>query len=237
MSQEPKDEEEETVAGRTVPVRFAALGLVAPCHAILVTVSRLYTSGSATRRAIFGLGCLCANAWRTILWLLPVITYAAVRYADVVWKDSKYQILEGCLIGHAVASLWVVISLLFFSHRNFDMPYKERPRAPLRLRAARYLFWFVVFGTKFLVAVILFISVFALILDLQLEPLGRATSTDIRIAWYSSVWARDVLIWLWLWFSSLFIFCADTQLWFTVGCTFMGIAITFVQWLGRIDGG
>ena len=38
MSQEPKDEEEETVAGRTVPVRFAALGLVAPCHAILVTV-------------------------------------------------------------------------------------------------------------------------------------------------------------------------------------------------------
>ena len=37
--QEPKDEEEEeTMAGRTAPVRFAALGLVAPCHALLVTV-------------------------------------------------------------------------------------------------------------------------------------------------------------------------------------------------------
>ena len=37
--QEPEDEEEEeTMAGRTAPVRFAALGLVAPCHALLVTV-------------------------------------------------------------------------------------------------------------------------------------------------------------------------------------------------------
>ena len=148
---------------------------------------------------------------------------------------------------------------------------------------------------------VLFVSIFALILDLQLEPLGRATSQDIRslgkkggsepgerealesfcgfyeglsegslacpagpwisrIAWHSSIWARDVLIWppgchfvprpaliaskrtangfsfeqmrLWLWFSSLFIFCADTQLWFTVGCTCMGMASTFVQCFG-----
>lgn len=227
---EPKDEEEEeTMAGRTAPVRFAALGLVAPCHALLVTVSRLYTCGSATRKAIFGLGCCCANAWRVFLWLLPVITYAAVRYADLVWKNSEYLILEYCLIGHAVVSVWVVASLLFFSDRSFDMPYKDRPRAPLRLRIIRYFFWFVVLGAKFLVAVVLFVSIFALILDLQLEPLGRATSQDIRIAWHSSIWARDVLIWLWLWFSSLFIFCADTQLWFTVGCTFMGMASTFVQ--------
>ena len=33
-------------------------------------------------------GCLCANTWRSILWLLPVVTYAAVRYADF---DSRLQ--------------------------------------------------------------------------------------------------------------------------------------------------
>ncbi len=36
----------------------------------------------------------------------------------------------------------------------------------------------------------------------------------------------------WLWFSSLFIFCADTQLWFTVGCSILGVSVTLVQHLG-----
>lgn len=39
----------------------------------------------------------------------------------------------------------------------------------------------------------------------------------------------------WLWFSSLFIFCADTQLWFTVGCSILGVTVTLVQQLGDED--
>ena len=34
-------------------------------------------------------GCCCANAWRVFLWLLPVITYAAVRYADLDPRKLK----------------------------------------------------------------------------------------------------------------------------------------------------
>lgn len=107
---------------------------------------------------------------------------------------------------------------------------------------ARLVFWFVVLGAKFLVAVVLFRAVFELrfgftshsfqparIIDLHLEPLGQATSQDIQIAWYSTVWSRDLLIWLWLWFSALFIFFADTQLWFTVGCSLLGVAVALAQ--------
>ena len=51
----------------------------------------------------------------------------------------------------------------------------------------------------------------------------------LRIAWYSTVWSRDLLIWLWLWFSALFIFFADTQLWFTVGCSLLGVCVALGQ--------
>ena len=37
---------------------------------------------------------------------------------------------------------------------------------------------------------------------------------------------------IWLWFSSFFIFCADTQLWFTVGCSLLGVAAFLSQSLG-----
>ena len=52
-------------------------------------------------------------------------------------------------------------------------------RSKKQRRGARYFFWLMVLAGKFLVAVVLFRAIFDLILDLQLEPLGRATSEDI----------------------------------------------------------
>ena len=81
----------------------------------------LVAAGDYLRRCSL---CRCGRLAESVeICFLPCQRSAAARCK--VWKDSKYQILEGCLIGHAVASLWVVISLLFFSHRNFDMPYKD----------------------------------------------------------------------------------------------------------------
>ncbi|CAJ1393426.1 unnamed protein product [Effrenium voratum] len=218
-------DDDETLGGKGL-VRWAALGLLAPFHALLLALARVYTCGAATRASICGIGCFCANFWRSLLWFAPVGTYGALRYANLAWTP---EILQYLLIAHLVVSLLALASLLFFPDRGFDAPYKEKPRAPFHLRLVRYFFWLMVLAGKFLVAVVLFRAIFDLILDLQLEPLGRATSEDILIAWYSTIWARDLLIWLWLWFSSLFIFCADTQLWFTVGCTILGVVVALIQ--------
>ncbi|CAK9114863.1 1 [Durusdinium trenchii] len=186
VAEEPKDDA-ETLAGHGIAVRFSGLGLLAPLHALMLMVARIYTSGPALRSSIRGIGCMCAHLSRGLLWLSPLVTYLAVRFSQV------------------------------------------RPRRLCRLQVVRYFFWFVVLAAKFLIAVVLFRAVFELILDLQLEPLGRATSRDVLIAWYSTVWTRDLLIWIWLWFSSFFIFCADTQLWFTVGCSLLGVAAFLSQ--------
>ncbi|CAK9059956.1 unnamed protein product [Durusdinium trenchii] len=226
VAEEPKDDA-ETLAGHGIAVRFSGLGLLAPLHALMLMVARIYTSGPALRSSIRGIGCMCAHLSRGLLWLSPLVTYLAVRFSQGI--DIDQQIIRYLLIAHGLVSVWALISLLFFANRTSDVPYQVRPRRLCRLQVVRYFFWFVVLAAKFLIAVVLFRAVFELILDLQLEPLGRATSRDVLIAWYSTVWTRDLLIWIWLWFSSFFIFCADTQLWFTVGCSLLGVAAFLSQ--------
>lgn len=224
---EPEDDSEETLAGHGPAVRFSTLGLLAPVHALLLTLARVYTCGPAISKV--GLGCVCANLGRSLLWTAPIVSYVLMRISHKVFPETP-GILRYLLIVHCVVSVLSLSSLLFFADRRSDVAYKDqKPRSPIHLWLLRYFFWFVVLSAKFLIAVVLFTAVFDLILDLQLEPLGRATSQDVEIAWYSTVWSRDLLIWTWLWFSSLFIFCADTQLWFTVGCSILGVATTLVQ--------
>eukprot|EP00434_Breviolum_minutum_P031555 symbB.v1.2.027900.t1/scaffold2896.1/size67727/2 len=226
---EPEEDSPETLAGHGAAVRFSSLGLLAPLHALLLTLARVYTCGPAIRTSNFGTGCVFANIGRCVLWVTPIATYSVMRTSQKVFPKWP-EALRYLLILHAVVSVAALLNLLFFANRSSDVAYQEkRPRSPCHLMLLRYFFWFVVLSAKFLIAVVLFKAMFDLIADLHLEPLGRATSQDILIAWYSTVWTRDLLIWTWLWFSSLFIFCADTQLWFTVGCSILGVTVTLVQ--------
>eukprot|EP00931_Biecheleriopsis_adriatica_P013175 TRINITY_DN11451_c1_g1_i1.p1 TRINITY_DN11451_c1_g1~~TRINITY_DN11451_c1_g1_i1.p1 ORF type:complete len:1910 (-),score=325.40 TRINITY_DN11451_c1_g1_i1:23-5515(-) len=215
------------LAGSSAPVRFSALGLLAPWHALLMGIARAYTCGSATRRSIRGVGCCCAYVLRILLWSAPLFTYACVRYT--YWKSYDSRSRGICLAVHSFVSCWAMASHLFFPARGCDAVYASKGGVKLHLRAVRYLFWFVVLALKFLVALVMFWSIYGLIADLRLVTLGHESSEDIKVAWYSSVWGRDVLVWLWLWFTTLFLFCADTQLWFCIGCTVLGVIAVLVQ--------
>ncbi|CAJ1399858.1 unnamed protein product [Effrenium voratum] len=87
-----------------------------------------------------------------------------------------------------------------------------------------------VLALKFLVSFAIFNSVYHLMHeDLQIIMLGQQSVTEMQYSWASTDWGQDVLEWALLWFTTFFLFCADTGMWFTVGCTFLGVGTAFVQ--------
>jgi len=47
--------------------------------------------------------------------------------------------------------------------------------------------------------------------------------------WRSSAWAAHFYEWGLVWGTCFFLFCADTAMWFQLGCMFLGVCIVFVQ--------
>ena len=152
MASEPS---EGSLAGKGL-VRFLGLGLLAPLHGLMLSLARLYVSGPAMR--VVSPGCLSAVLGRQLLWLAPLGSYAALRAAPALWSKA----FGGLALLHGVVSVVALGHLLFFADRSWDVPYQEAPKSPCLLRAVRLVFWFVVLGAKFLVAVVLFRAVFEL---------------------------------------------------------------------------
>ncbi|CAJ1438265.1 unnamed protein product [Effrenium voratum] len=218
--------------GNTWPVRLAAVGLLVPLHAFLWGFARYHTTGSPVCRRISGPACWLASFGRTVLWASPVFTYAALRYIELQGKlnDENSDLQIGLVLSaHCFLSFCGLIAHLFFSDRTYDRIF-PLTKPPSYLLIVRYLFWFQVLALKFLVSFAIFNSVYHLMHeDLQIIMLGQQSVTEMQYSWASTDWGQDVLEWALLWFTTFFLFCADTGMWFTVGCTFLGVGTAFVQ--------
>lgn len=218
--------------GNTFPTRLAAIGLLVPMHAIIWGFARYHTTGSTICRRIYGPGCVLAGLGRSLLWASPLFTYALLRYIELKGeKTSKKAGLEIGLVlaAHTVLSVLGFIAHLFFSDRTYDRLFPLTP-APTFLLIVRYIFWFMVFAVKWLVGFAIFNSVYKLMhQDLQIIMVGQQSVTEMQYSWTSTDWGQDVLEWALLWFTTFFLFCADTGMWFTLGCTFLGVSTAFVQ--------
>lgn len=218
--------------GTTFPIRLAAIGLLVPLHAMLWGFARYHTTGSTICRRIYGPTCMLAGIGRSLLWASPLFTYAVLRYIEL--KGVKKSQTPGMELGlvlaaHTLLSVLGFIAHLFFSDRTYDRLFPLTP-APTCLLLVRYIFWFMVFAVKWLVGFAIFNSVYKLMhQDLQIIMLGQQSVTEMQYSWTSTDWGQDVLEWALLWFTTFFLFCADTGMWFTVGCTFLGVSTAFVQ--------
>jgi len=218
--------------GNQFPVRLAAVGLVVPLHAALWGFARYETTGTTVCRRISGPACWFAGLGRALLWASPLATYGAIRYVELKgekFSESKDLQLGMVLAAHAVLSVLGLVAHLFFPDRTYDILF---PRTPVHvcLLVVRYSFWFFVFAIKFLVSFTIFASVYHLMhRDLRIIMLGQQSVTEMKFSWSSVDWGKDVLEWALLWFTTFFLFCADTGMWFTLGCTFLGVGTYFVQ--------
>ena len=102
-------------------------------------------------------------------------------------------------------------------------------RVPCHVRAVRWFFWFYLLSVKSLIGLVIFQAVHTASRDLKMTAIGGERQEEVARAWFSTTYDAHLMEWLLLWFTTFFLFVADTQLWFTVGCTALGVAIVMVQ--------
>jgi len=221
----PRWQSEMPLLGFRAPVRFAAVGLTVPIHGVLWAFGRLETSGRGLARRMAG-----GTALYSVLWSLPIFTYAGVRYAEANegWTIMGLACLEVLLVVHLVASVLGLSLQLLVPSRTPDRLWSITP-VPLHLRLVRYIFWFVILSVKFLISLTIIGSMYETMESLGIVMLGKMIPRDIRTLYYSATWGAQVLEWMWLWSMTFFLYLADTQLWFVLACTFLGVATTLVQ--------
>jgi len=219
------------------------VGLLVPAHGLLWSFARWETTGSAHRRRMTR-QCCCGGLRTSLLLYLPLFTYAAVRFLEVCQGDDLYglpktavealthsqliHLFQGCLVAHYIVTAAGLRLLLLVPSKKRDAVW-PLTAVPFHIQAVRWFFWLNILTVKFLLGLIIFQSVWRAQTDLKVTLLGRSSVEEVSRVWFSTTWASHLMEWLLLWFTTFFLFVADTQLWFTVGCTCLGVAIVFVQ--------
>ncbi|CAK0841109.1 unnamed protein product [Prorocentrum cordatum] len=219
----------QPLLGTTLAQRFAAVGLLVPVHAAAWTFARWQVTGRAVRKRRRGVLCVGRLVVRFALYAAPAATYVAIRATDsdgfVEEGYGEYHNLA--LAVHYCVSmlgLWLLLFLPSGRYANWKLTTQS-----LSGRAVRYTFWFLVLAVKMGMGLIIFRTIFEAIEDLGIVMPGRESYRDISKVYLTTGWVSSVLRWIVLWATTLLLFVSDTQLWFTLGCTFLGVGITFVQ--------
>jgi len=159
--------------------------------------------------------------WAT-LFVLPAFTFAAVWALPAPAGTAV-------IVVHYVASTVGFFFLLFAPSYTRDRLFSVTA-VPLSLRLLRYLFWSIILAIKFSLSVLkLFGSVWKSMEELELVMIGQETPSEVGGLWRDSMWASSFYVWALLWFTTAFLFCADTALWFQAGCTVLGACIALRQ--------
>lgn len=232
---EPSADGNVPLLGQSTPVRFAAVALVVPLHALLWACARWQVTGRILRMQA-PLTCIGRSIWKTVWWMMPVFTYVAIRDATLD-EDSQFGlpltpllVLHFALSGTGLTYLLLIPSgsCLRSCGSNTDKMWELTP-VPCYMRMVRYLFWILVFTVKFMLGLIIFRAMYDATVALQIALPGRESVSELSKIYYSTEWGSDFLLWFVLWFTTLVLFISDTQLWFTLMCSVLGVAAVFVQ--------
>jgi len=158
--------------------------------------------------------------------LLPIVTYAILRWLDDGDTNLSTPVLA-LLVVHFTISFFSLIHLLFVPAGEYN--WWTLSDVPLHARAVRYFFWLCVFAVKFVVALIILDAVDGTIEGLNIARIGHQTHAQILEVYLSTNWWANILLWFALWATTFTLFSSDTQLWFTIACTGLGVLTVFKQ--------
>jgi len=221
------------LAGNTARVRLSAVGLLVPLHAACWKLSAWFTAGSAVRRSGRRAYAVCKSAVLGILYSLPLATYILVRYVDVA---------SGTVLHHSSAdvTIYVVVAVHLFvstvgalvilcAPTITDRSLWQLTPASCRTTALRWLFWVLLLALK---ASLSFSGVSALnraMDELMICRLGQQSIKQLPIYAFGPHWDKDMIKWLLLISTGFLQYITDTQFWFSLGCSILGIVVTFHQ--------
>lgn len=205
--------------------RFASVGLIVPFHGLVWGFAKTQVTGHAFRGQFLAELYSCRGFIGAFLSVLPALTYVALRYATE--QEAGNSVVAFCLAVHyLVALIGLVVHLFVPSSRDrlWDLTL-----VPLRRRAARYLFWLGIFSGKFAVGLLSLRAVQAAIIDLDMTLPGYESPADFTSFFYGAETSVNSMLWLFVWFTSFLLYVVDTQLWFCLGCTVLGVIAVFAQ--------
>jgi len=229
------------LAGGSLPVCLAAVGLLVPFHVLCWRTAVLFTSGSAVRPHLRGgasswssrmLVVLKGMAW-TLLCLLPVVTYVAVRFVEVNGDEAFQRILPWLdakvIIGvHYFVCLCGALTILCIPGSCTSEAWKLTPvSCPSTIM--RWSFWILVLGVKVWAGLQTVGALSRAIEELKICRLGREDVRDFEHYAFAPTWDRDVIEWLILVCIGFVLYVADTQFWFTLGCSALGVLVALQQ--------
>jgi len=242
----------EPVLGRDLATRFAAVGLVVPFHALLWKFAHQQVTGRGAWKQRSSRTCLLAAPLNAAFWAVPLATYGLVRLQGSGAVPFLDEVPRRALFAAHLAASGLGLFLLVFLPLGVRC---DRPRAlswllrplcrmfsppddlvafpltpvPLTMRAVRYCFWAAVLAIKFVLWLEVLRSVFDATVGLEIALPGRHSLDFFSKVYLSTNWLASILLWLVLWCTAFLLFVSDTQLWFTLGCTVLGVATVFVQ--------
>jgi len=220
------------VGGMSPWARLAAVGLVVPISGAMWIFASWNVTGKATWDDKKGRMLLC---WilQILIFLLPVFTYTLVwKYEhsqDASVIDFRPQV-GPILIVHFVVSALGAFILLFapMCGRDDDQIWTFTGR-PLPLMLVRYLFWIFVLGLKSTMWLRVLLEVYSGFIDLGHIMPGRMSVMELNEVKFSTVFVTQFLGWFLMWSVAFILWLADTQLWFVIVSSILGMAVVAAQ--------
>eukprot|EP00927_Polykrikos_kofoidii_P035101 TRINITY_DN29664_c0_g2_i1.p1 TRINITY_DN29664_c0_g2~~TRINITY_DN29664_c0_g2_i1.p1 ORF type:complete len:2088 (+),score=251.91 TRINITY_DN29664_c0_g2_i1:26-6289(+) len=226
------------LCGRTLTTRLGSVGLMVPLNTVLLLLCLWFTAGVARRRALMRSLCTTCDIMMPflisfLLLLAPCATYTFLRLSEeqLVGKHMSLTIQSA----HFVVSGLGVVFLLCFPGM-ISLP-NARPLTtvhPLK-RVGRWLFWFTVFGVKLLTSRKIVDALYTATEQIDAPNILCASAGELLDSPLSPFWDTAIVQWVAIWSVGFVVFVADTQLWFVLGCTAIGMAVGFAQRDWRVD--
>jgi 1,3-beta-glucan synthase len=246
-------EGELPLLGQGLASRLSAVCLVVPLHALVWFIARQQVTGRAIWKKGLTVPALLRKTLQFLLGALPLFTYALLRFEE---EDSRFMgslswICFFCM--HMAVTAAQLLLLLFMPigmRKTCQLPKQiagfMRPFAwmfagepgwiawqptPVEFRICimRYFFWIAVLAVKCIMWLNMLKSVVDASEGLHVPLIERQSPSQITQVFASTYWLSGTLLWMVLWGIAFIAFVADTQLWFVIGCTLLGVLTAFMQ--------
>jgi hypothetical protein len=210
-----------------VPVgvaKFSTMCLLVPFHALLQYFACWQVAGHAVRST----WSYCTGSLWNLVLAAPLGTYLCIILFCAL--DFHKNVLFTIVVVHhyAISLLGLFQLLLRPSVSDSLWPLTK---VSVQARVVRYLFWFLVLAAKCTMGLLATQALVEGIKELRLTVPGHETPRDslFLISHPHSTSNVNFLLFAVAWAVNFLLYVTDTQLWFVIGCSILGLLVVFAQ--------
>jgi len=121
------------------------------------------------------------------------------------------------------------VAVLCFPHIGRTNPSGSLTSNSIWSLLVRWIFWIVVLGIKGYIGMLGLKSLDQALQQLNITRFGTQSLQDLQYYLFSPTWDKDMVVWAVMYSTGLLLYISDTQFWFSLGCSFLGVLVAFHQ--------